>query len=103
MGPEEVNPAVEDLGAWDVGKELMEDVIEMDGVGVAVPLDEETVGDMLENRSFIFDVWAGATGCGAANGVAEVMVEVAGGGGGELRPVNPLRCASVTKPGVVAD
>ena len=85
-----MKPAAADLGACDVGKELIDDVIEMDGMGVAVFLDDEVVGDMLENRSFRFDVWAGATGCGAANGVVEVIVEVAAGGG-EVRPENPVR------------
>ena len=79
----------------------MEDVVEKDGVGVLVCLSADVVGDILAKRSLMLDFGGGATGCGAANGVEEVMVEVAGGS--DVMPENAARCASVVRPGVVAD
>jgi hypothetical protein len=103
LGPVEVKPLVEGLaGCCAGGEEMMDEVMDIDGVGVPVVLVDEAVGDMLAKRLLMLDFGAGATGCGAAKEVEEVMVEVAGGGG-DVRPEKAVRCASVVRPGVVAD
>jgi hypothetical protein len=97
----EEKAVVDGLFACEIGREEMEDAIDMDGVGVPADLAEDAVGDMLAKRSLMLDAGRGATGFGVTNGVEEVMVEIAGGG--DVRPENAARCASVVRPGVVAD
>ncbi len=75
--------------------------MDTDGVGEFVGLLEDVVGDIFAKRSLMLDAGGGATGWGAANGVEDVMVEIAGGG--DVRPEKADRCASVVSPGVVAD
>lgn len=63
MGPEDAKPEVAGLLVWDGGgREEMEDVIDIDGVGVLVGLFEDVVGDRLAKRSVMLDAGGGATG-----------------------------------------
>lgn len=95
------NLLVDDLLACETGRDAIEEVMDMAGVGVPVCLPDDTVGEMLAKRSLMLEDCRGATGCGAAKGVEEVIVEVAGGG--DARHGTADRCASVVNPGVVAD
>lgn len=83
------------------GREEVEDVIGRDGV--VIDLLEDVMGEMLAKRSLMLDVVVAATGFGAAKGVDEVIVEVIGRGGDDVRPEKAVRGASVVRPGVVAD